>query len=255
MLDITYGQVIEEADNYSQIPFDTLDKSTTYIFELVSPKTKVVVPYPKTSLYHLGTRSNITGLESETDIAIKKPQSYPITSLQDCIQASLALNDGASDNVEKEGFVVVDKDYHRVKIKSPDYLVLSRLTQLKMVSKSDAVELILNGKEKIEPICKANPDLIPYFKYYEFRVSELITLAGKMALLARGLYKEFDMNKGAVPRVISSHRLSWFGFSALGNDRTGEELVRALPIEKLVKFFPEYELEDLRALFLNKTDK
>ena len=47
--------------------------------------------YFKTSLYHIGTRSNITGIESEEDIGIKKPKSFPLSSLADCLAAAAAL--------------------------------------------------------------------------------------------------------------------------------------------------------------------
>ena len=53
-----FGDVIQRADNYSDIPFGNLDKDCTYIFELVSPETQVVVKYDSTSLYHIGTRNN-----------------------------------------------------------------------------------------------------------------------------------------------------------------------------------------------------
>ena len=253
IVDLFFSDVILMADNYSQIPFDTLDKTNTYIFELVSPQTKVVVSYPTASLYHLGTRNNITGKETEIDIGIKKPKSFPLTSLNDCIKAAHALNVGDSTEVENEGFVVVDKNYNRVKIKSPDYLVLSRFTQLKMLAKKDCVELLLTNPAKIQLICDGNPDLIPYFKYYDYKLSELKNLSSKMANLTRGLYKEFDGNKGSVARIISPHFLSHIGFrSLIDTELSGEEILLSMPLEKLVKLIPDYELEDLRGLLLKE---
>jgi len=101
-----FGDLIRSACNYGSIPFDALDRSCTYIFELVSPQTQVVVPYDTTALYHIGTRSNVTGQEFDVDIGIRKPASYPIASLQQCMDAAIALNSG--DTVTAEGFVVVD---------------------------------------------------------------------------------------------------------------------------------------------------
>ena len=73
MLGTRFMDIIRIADNLADIPFESLDKTMTYIFELVSPQSKVIVAYDTTSLYHLGTRSNLTGEEFDIDIGIKKP--------------------------------------------------------------------------------------------------------------------------------------------------------------------------------------
>ena len=252
VLELTFGEVILNADNYSDIPFDTLDKTNTYIFELVSPETKLVVSYPFTRLYHLGTRNNITGKEMELDIGIVKPKSYPITTLADCLRAAKALNADNESCVENEGFVVVDKNYHRVKIKTPDYLMVSKISQIKTLAKKDIVEMLLEGSNKIGMLCENNPHLAPYFKYYEFKLEELKYLSNKMAILARGLYKEFDKNRGAVAKIIASHRVAHIGFAALENEDSGVDILLSLPIERLIKLIPDYELEDLRNLLLKE---
>lgn len=99
-----------------------LDPDCTYMFELVSPYNQVVVNYPKTDIYHIGTRNNITYEEVDMDIGIKKPKTYPLHSLDAVLKASEALNHNDSNTVENEGFVVVDKNWNRIKIKSPLYL-------------------------------------------------------------------------------------------------------------------------------------
>lgn len=47
--DLSYHDVIVGADNYGKIPFDDLNKDHTYLFELVSPMTQVVLKYDKTT--------------------------------------------------------------------------------------------------------------------------------------------------------------------------------------------------------------
>ncbi len=252
LLSYHYIDIIKAANNYSSIPFDTLDKSYTYIFELVSPETRVVVKYPEASLYHLGTRSNLTGEEIELDIGIKKPKSFSLKSLEDCVKAALELNKGENkdpDSIENEGFVVVDKDYHRVKIKSPDYLVMNKLTQIKSLSKKDCLTLLLNKSESIDIMTEGNPDLKVFFKFYEYKLEELKMLSNKFAELTRGLYRELDQNRGAVARIISSHRLSGIGFASLDTDKSGSEIVEGLHIEKLLRLIPDYEPETFDKLF------
>ncbi|MBO5440509.1 MAG: hypothetical protein J6A53_07640 [Clostridia bacterium] len=251
---IFYGDIIRQANNYNDIPFDALDKDFTYIFELVSPQTRVVVRYDEISLYHLGTRNNTTGIEINIDIGIKKPKSYPINSLEDCIKAAVELNKDcqADDEISNEGFVVVDKNWNRVKVKSPDYIMMHRLKHNDGISKKDCVNTLLHIKGDIEKICKANPTLIHIFKYYDFRISELMYQSNQMASLARSLYKEYSNDRGAVARIIAKHKLAYVGFKALETDLTGEQILCTTPIEKLIKLIPDYEPEDLNTLFVNK---
>lgn len=250
-----FGDVIKRADNYSDIPFDKLDKESTYIFELVSPETQVVVKYDSTSLYHIGTRNNKTGVESEENIGIKKPESYALGSLEQCLKAATELNKGEelaedSDEVSKEGFVVVDANWHRVKVKSPDYLMLHRLKQTTSITKRDCIALILAGNENIRIMCEANPCLVPVFKYYEFRLAELKYQADKLGILSRSLYQEYSRDRAAVAKVILKHRLAFVGFRCLECDMSGGEILMNYPIEKLTKLIPDYEPEDLYSLFL-----
>jgi hypothetical protein len=251
---IAYGALIRQAVNYKDIPFDKLDKDSTYIFELVSPQTRVVVKYDEIALYHLGTRSNITGEERNEDIGIKKPKSYKISSLEDCIKAAIELNKGceSDDEIANEGFVVVDKNWNRVKVKSPDYIMMHRLKHNDGISKKDAVTTLLYIKSDVEKICKSNPLLIHIFKYYDFKLAELNFQANQMATLARSLYNEYSNDRGAVAKIIKPHKLAFIGFKALENpDLKGEEILAGAPIEKLIKLIPDYVPDDLNTLFTN----
>ena len=239
---LTYHDVILHTENYRDIPFERLDKDSTYIFELVSPETQVVVRYETPLLYHLGTRSNLTGEERLEDIGIRKPASYPLASLAECLDAAAVLNreDEDAEDVTKEGFVVVDGDWHRVKVKSPDYLVMHRLRLSRTVSKEDCLSLLLSGSGDVELLCSANPALIPTIKYYDFRLSELILQADQMAELARGLFHEYDGNRAAVAAVLLRHKLSPVGFRALTCPDAGRDILLSLDVQRLAKYIDDY---------------
>ena len=251
---LCFDTVIKKSDNYSDIPFDTLNKNYTYIFELVSPETQVIIKYPTASLFHLGTRSNLTGEEFNTDIGIKKPASYPITSLEECIKAAIILN--RNENTEKtpneisgEGFVVVDGNWNRVKIKSPDYIMKHRFHQVRSVAKYDCISMILNGDSTVSTLCENNPNLIPLFKYYDYKLAELKYQAAQMAKLARNLYEEYGRDRKALAAIISKHKLSIIGFRAITCTDKGEDILLDLTVDKLAKLIPDYETEDLYSLF------
>lgn len=253
---LTFLDVIRRADNYGDIPFDRLDRDATYIFELVSPETKVVIDYGVTTLYHLGTRSNVTGEERCEDIGIKTPAAYPITSLADCIAAANALNrSDEGTGVTHEGFVVVDDCYRRVKVKSPDYIVMHRLNLSGHIPKQDCIILLLSGRENVDLCLTANPDLAPTIKFYDYKLTELCLTADRLGDMARRLYDEYSGDRGAVARIINRHPLAPIAFRCLSRPESGSEILRSMPVERITKLIPTYEPEDLSLLFLEDEAK
>ncbi len=251
LVGITYGDVIKQTENYKDIDYSLLNKDYTYIFELVSPLTQIVVKYNEPMLYHLGTRNNKTGEEYDIDIGIKKPCQYPIGCLTDCINSVISLNK-SSQEINQEGYVVVDKNFHRIKVKSPDYIMMHHVASKDYVTKKECIDVLLNQREKIDTIIKNCPSFIPTIKYYDFKLSELLLNADKMAVLAVSLYKEYSYDRKAVADVIKSHPLSDIGFKSLASTKKGSEILLALPIEKICKLIADYEPEDLSLLFVKK---
>jgi len=245
----SFLDVIKSAENYKDIPFESLDKTNTYIFELVSPQTQIVIDYGTTALYHLGTRNNITGKEMEVDIGIQKPKSYPLSSLEDCIKATLALNKD-KDNISEEGYVVVDSFYNRVKVKSPAYMAMNNLTQTKIISKKECFEMLIEKSPKIDIMCKANPNLVPLFKYYEYKLEELKFEANQLCMLAQKLYEEYSKDRKAVADIITKHKLSKIAFKCLDKKISGSECLLKQPITYLINYIPDYQPFDFNNLFI-----
>ena len=107
-------------------PLGLFREGFTYMFEMVSPWTRVVIPYKETDLYFLGARDNSTFLEilphdHPLSGIFPVPKVYPMKTLSDCIRAAKELP------WDEEGYVVVDKDFNRVKVKSPAYLQVHHL--------------------------------------------------------------------------------------------------------------------------------
>lgn len=250
---LTYGALIASAENYGRIPFDALDRDTTYIFELVSPEACVVIKYDATRLYHLGTRSNLTGEESEVDIGIEKPASYPLTSLEECLRTAATLNrNTASDEITGEGFVVVDKNFHRVKVKSLDYVTMHHASTMRSIGKRECVDLLLHDPAKLTSICARQPALEPYVKYYEYRLAELLYQADVMGDLALRLYEEYSRDRRAVAAVIARHPLSFIGFKCIDSGKGGRELLLDTAVDKWVGHIPDYAPEDIVATLSKK---
>ena len=130
--------------------FSELNPDYTYIFELVSPQSRVVIPYPETKLYHTGTRNNHTLQELNLDIGIEKPKEFAISTIEACVEAAKNLDH------YHEGFVVVDSQWRRIKVKSPVYVAIHHLLN-NIVSEKRILELLLSGE---------NQEVLSYFPEY-----------------------------------------------------------------------------------------
>ena len=240
----TFADLIQEADNFGKIPFETLNPDETYIFELVSPFTQVVVHYEYTHLFHIGTRNNITGEERTADIGIEKPEEYPFRTLESCMCAAEHLNDGAA-HVRHEGFVVVDPAWHRVKIKSPEYFAMHRLSSNNTFKKERVLKMLCEDKMPVEDLVKNFPNYSVIFRYYSYRVEELLWNITRYIYYVRNLYRELGYNRAALAAVISKHRYASFGFSSLDNTKTAEELLSKFSFSFFCRMIPDYTPEKI----------
>jgi hypothetical protein len=137
-----YYDLFFSAENMPENFFERLNGNFTYIFEIVSPFNRVVVPYTKTMIYHLGARSNVSMREIDLPLGIDKPKSYRLRNLEDCLHATEAMP------FNEEGFVVVDGKWNRVKIKSPAYVSAHHLKNNGVVTYSRVLDMIKqNGQD------------------------------------------------------------------------------------------------------------
>ena len=117
----------------------------TYMFELTSPWNQVVVNWSVTKAWFIGVRDNRTFKEiffgdSELAHVFDTPKVYPITSVDECVAAAKALPD------DEEGYVVVDKDFNRIKIKSPRYIQLHYMAGNQIWSPSRVMDIIRDNE-------------------------------------------------------------------------------------------------------------
>lgn len=240
----TFYDLIASAKNYKDIPFEALTHDYTYIFELVSPYNRIVVEYPEIKLYHTGTRSNITGNEYNLDIGVQKPKEYPISTFEDAIKAAAALNDNAS-HIDAEGFVVVDKDWHRIKIKSPEYLAAHHdwNNGSYLLSKDTAVSLALDNTWDRVDI--SNHAYGAQIRFYQYQIETLKWEIDRFLIMVRSLYEEYSHERKPVAQAIKDHKLAYFGFKALGNKLNADDFIHSgAELSRIVKLLPDYELPD-----------
>ena len=241
---MSFKDAVEKADNYEFLKYDSLDKECTYIFELVGPGNRVVVPYEKYHIYHTGTRSNITGQEFSIYIGIQRPELYGIhQNLESCIDfVSNKFNTsdgGIVDRCDAEGFVVVDKDYHRIKIKSPIYMQIHGLLNNGKPSKRSLVEMLWHNKINVSSLCRDYPNLESVFKWYDYQVAKIKYDGKAICDITMKLSNRFD--RKTIALRIKDHYLSPLGFTKLSHPEfTMDEVWGFFGSAKITKWIPEY---------------
>jgi len=119
----------------------------TYLFELVSPESRVVKPYGETKLYYLATRNNETGLYTNPLLIkdngksgpLRLPATYTFDSWENILEAAKALP--ATD----EGYVTKYGSW-RIKLKNPAYVALAHMHNNGAVSPRRIVALVLRNE-------------------------------------------------------------------------------------------------------------
>lgn len=110
-----------------------------YTFELVSPENKVVIAY-EPALYLIGARKTynfkeINPKDTYVSNKVPSPKQYSLATLEDCLKATSEMP------FNQEGFVVVDRFWNRIKIKSPAYVAAHRYLNGPLTNKR-ALDLI-----------------------------------------------------------------------------------------------------------------
>lgn len=193
--------------------YASLNKDYTYIFEMVNPLSKVVIAYNKPDVYHIGTRNNITLEELNVDINIHKPKTYSFDSLEDVVSMSKTLP------FSEEGYVVVDKNWNRIKIKSPSYLAVSRIKNNGALSAKRIMDVILKNEQS--EVLSIFPEYTEYFNFVE---EIFLKFKNKILLDIEEIRNlKFNSKKEFAERVIKT-QLSPFFFNVFDGKMTYDDL-------------------------------
>lgn len=145
----TFGQLFIEGLKWYGIRMEDFDRlfkpGITYMFELTSPWNQVVVNWTETKAWFIGQRDNKTFKETffgDSELAhdFDTPKVYPITNIDECVSAAKELPDS------EEGYVVVDKDFNRIKVKSPRYVQLHYMAGNQIWSPTRVMDIIRDNE-------------------------------------------------------------------------------------------------------------
>ena len=250
---LSFYDLIQKAlEENTKIDFDKLDKDCTYIFELTGPENQVVVKYSDHRLWAIGARNNKTGEEFEPDIGVSRPCLYDITSLDNCVSYLNKMCEEDSGNVNLEGFVVVDANWNRVKIKSPIYLVMHGLTGCDKHTKEYLVKSLYKNILDVANLCNNFPKLVHIIKWYDYQVAQFVYEVVSLIDIAKKMVVVYDNNMSTIGKLLSKEKYSQFAFKAIKTGKTFEEIVEEMGIEKIAKLIPDYPKTDRSYLFQYK---
>ena len=248
-----FGEIVEKVlvDKFGSIEVfkHYLDTDKTYIFELVSPWTRVCTPYPEDDMYLIGCRT-LSPENNFMEIPFWKcslKEYFPIPEILNFSSIDKCLEYAKTLDWTNEGYVIVDKYFKRVKCKNPEWLTVHHLVDNHTLSYKRAIELIRSNekeevlsyfpefKERIHDIEVQYNNYIADIAKFENEINEYIK--------ANGYDKQHWLieNGGADRKVIASwimstnKSLSGFAFGYIdGKFKSAKEYVDAFSISKLV---------------------
>ncbi len=143
---------VDFADKFRELfsAFDKLDNSFCYMFEMMSEQNRIVTWYNTEFVALIGARDlmtlkevNSNGLKAMADVfEVRVAKLYDVKDLESCKKMFASFPD------DEEGFVVIDANFNRLKIKQDTYLALSKIKLLKVDELLDYVRgrLELDGE-------------------------------------------------------------------------------------------------------------
>ena len=188
---------------WGDLSFDVLDKNCTYMFELVSPYTKIIVPYNEVKLYLLAIRNNITLEEFQReslpliayllfDGKITTPKTFICNNIK---EVQDAVDNLTEDSENFEGFVLCDKHFNRIKLKSATYANLFFIKGDGIFTDKKILKLILDEQDD---------DILGHFPEY----------TEEFNLIRRGLSNLIQNMKNSINEVEKWKELNKKDFAA-----------------------------------------
>jgi len=183
----SFGDIVQSLLNSHGDYLKYFKEDITYMFELVSPWTRVVIPYNVPRLYFLGMRGNGSYQEYDASFAptickdFPTPEIFSFGTFDDCIANATQLP------WDFEGYVVRDADFHRVKVKSPAWIAVHHIKDNGAMSYSRAIELIRTNE--VGEVLTYFPELEEEFGKIQLKYTEFV---GKSVSVWNEFDKEFS---------------------------------------------------------------
>lgn len=202
------------------------DEDMTFMFELMTTFNKIVVRHPKSRIVLTGVRDRLTGLEVPVNRYYNWEivKTYPLTTFYDVIKSFDAI-----DPTNQEGYVVVDHEFNRIKVKHPGYVALHHMRG-EGLNPRRVLEIVRAGE--IEEVCVHFPEWSSELEKCAIRYHSLVRFINLVWGQTKGIkeQKEFALTVKDLPfsGVLFAMRKSL-------KDLTVVECLKEMRIEKLAE--------------------
>lgn len=221
--------------------YNSLDKENTYMFELISPNNRVICTYPHTELYFLGVRNRNTYLEKSYDEFctypnFKKFKKVKQFDLHD-IESVLALCN-SYDTTEKEGVVICDANFNRIKIKCAHYLKLKYIKNECIYNKNKLYVYLQDGN--LDDIYNIFPEQLTVFNEMVETKNKALENLNKIYNFTKNEYCKYNSRKDFAIKITSEYnKFAYLFFTALQSKEKLYDTFNKLSYDK-VKELSEY---------------
>lgn len=237
--ELTFGDLVNEAIGYSDVPYflETLDTNETYMFELVSPLSKVTIYYPQTKLYYLGQRNMKTFIESKKyteDMAgykILNPMLYALWTLEECLKYIQTMSK------DEEGFVIRDKNFNRMKLKSPEYLLASHMRNNGVITVKRVIEMIKH--DMLDDFMAYCPE---YREFTEGIIEDIMCTCAQLEIDWLSVFMFAKLNRKEFAKIIRGRENEEFLWIMYDHPETiAQEYLMNKPTSKIKEMIEQYK--------------
>lgn len=165
---ISFYDLVDGVISFSELCAE-LVPGYTYIFELTTPYNRIVVDYGNNGkLWYLGCRNLKTDKEEDSVPALPScvaaPTYFPYINNLAILQRLIEVM-----GKDEEGYVVVDRNWNRIKIRGREYLILHKIRGNGPLTTRRIIEMIWD--ERIDDFV----DNFPQYKEICYNVKAIIT--------------------------------------------------------------------------------
>lgn len=161
----SFFKMFEECCESMNFDYKKLDKTNCYMFVLKHPNNRIVFPYKKKSLTHVGTRNMETLREVDYKTELPLPKKYKFSSWKELVESF------KNSTFLFQGYILKNKNNERRIIENDDFL---KVKELKGNNPSVKFQYLnLRRKNQHHLFAKYYPEYKTYFNDVEENLSYL----------------------------------------------------------------------------------
>lgn len=218
-----------------------LSEGKTYMFELTSPYNRIVVPYDDIEIALIGIRDNKSLQEelicdSELKDSFLLPKRYGFRTLEECIESAHSLP------YSEEGYVVLDKNFNRVKIKSLEYVNVHHLRGEGAMSEKRVIDIV--RQNEVAEYLIYFPEYKELFDSYREKINDLYSAYKLMWVSFQFVSKDLQSRKEIALFLQEAKDIYDMGFIFKmldGKIKEPCDYFEDMPLDKLVDLVKKYE--------------